>query len=127
MNTNANNETMVEAVEAVGYTAIGARRTRTTKTGRTITDRDVSILPQVKRYRIDAGRSYTSKGAWVTNYQVFVKLEDGDNHAWRSSANVATQYGVSMPLAYATYEKAVAAAKKMKETWGREKAEKAAK
>lgn len=123
MNENTNNE----AVEAVGYTAIGACRTRTTKTGRTVTDRDVSILPRAKRYRIDAGRSYTSKGEWVTNYQVFLKLEDGDNHAWRSSANVATQYGISMPLAYATYEKAVAAAKKMKETWGHEKAEKKAK
>ena len=117
MNTNTNEN----AVEVQGYTVTAARRTRTTSTGRVVTDRDVSVLPEIKRYRIDAGRSYTSKGEWTTNYQVFVKLAKGDDHSWRSSANVATQYGISMPLAYATKEKAAAAAKKIVETWGKEK------
>lgn len=115
MNTNTNEN----AVEVQGYTVTAARRTRTTSTGRVVTDRDVSVLPEIKRYRIDAGRSYTSKGEWTTNYQVFVKLAKGDDHSWRSSANVATQYGISMPLAYATKEKAADAAKKILATWGK--------
>ena len=120
-----NAEAEMAIIENVGALDIGARRTRTTRNGRIVTDNDVSLLPMVRRYRIDAGRSSVSKGAWTTGYVVYVKIT-GDER-WLLPATVATAYGVSIPVQYKSIDAARTAAHKMVDTWGKPKAEKAPK
>lgn len=121
MNENNNNNVVVESA---GYTTIGARRTVTTKSGNVRTDSDKSVLPRVRRYRIDAGRSGVSCGEWKTNYLVYLKVEGREE--WLNAATLGTEYGVSVPLSYKTFEKAKDAAKKMLKTWSYAKEEKKA-
>lgn len=127
MNENDNNE----VVESAGYTTIGARRTITTKSGNVRTDSDKSVLPRVRRYRIDAGRSGVSCGEWKTNYLVYLKVEGREDRKdqrreWLNAATLGTEYGVSVPVSYKTFEKAKDAAKRMLKTWGYAKEEKKA-
>lgn len=121
MNENGNNNGVVESA---GYTTIGARRTITTKSGNVRTDSDRSFLPRVRRYRIDAGRSGVSSGEWKTNYLVYLKVEGREKAL--NAATLGTEYGVSVPLSYKTFEKAKDAAKRMLKTWGYAKEEKKA-
>lgn len=121
MNENNNNN---EVVESAGYTTIGARRTVTTKSGNVRTDSDRSFLPRVRRYRIDAGRSGVSGGEWKTNYLVYLKVEGREKAL--NAATLGTEYGVSVPVSYKTFEKAKEAAKRMLKTWGHAKEEKKA-
>lgn len=121
MNENNNNNGVVETA---GYTTIGARRTVTTKSGNVRTDSDRSFLPRVRRYRIDAGRSGVSSGEWKTNYLVYLKVEGREKAL--NAATLGTEYGISVPVSYKTFEKAKEAAKRMLKTWGYAKEEKKA-
>ena len=121
MNENNNNNVVVEDA---GYTTIGARRTVITKSGNVRTDSDKSFLPRVRRYRIDAGRSGVNGGEWKTNYIVYLKVEGREKPL--NAATLGTEYGVSVPVSYKTFEKAKAAAKRMLKTWGYAKEEKKA-
>ena len=121
MNENNNNNVVVESA---GYTTIGARRTVTTKSGNVRTDSDRSFLPRVRRYRIDAGRSGVNGGEWKTNYLVYLKVEGREKAL--NAATLGTEYGISIPVSYKTFEKAKEAAKRMLKTWGYAKEEKKA-
>lgn len=117
INTTATTASAIEEIEA--YT-IGERRTRTTRNGITRTATDVSILPQVRRYKLVPAASGMSKGNWNTTFAILVKV--GDSAEWKHTARIATEYGMHAPNVYQSFEKAKAAAQKIAATWGIKKA-----